>query len=112
MNELKLTEEEKHDLLGPPEGLSADIYCQQCGHCISQCPKNLDISTIMRSYMYAYGHKNLAHAQNTFAMAGIPDEPCVGCSTCLVDCTMGFDIKKKIQDIARIRDIPHEFVGA
>ena len=112
MSDLELSEKEKHDLTVPSEGLSTGIYCQQCGYCLSQCPEGLDIPTIMRGYMYAYGHKNLHHAQNTFDLASVPDGSCSGCSTCLVDCTMGFDIKKKIQDIARIRDIPREFISA
>ncbi len=111
MNDLKLSEEEKRDLKSPSEELSTGIYCQQCSKCIPQCPEGLDIPTIMRSYMYAYGHKNPAHAQHTFNIAGVPDKFCLGCSTCLVDCTMRFDIKSKIQDIARIRDIPREFVS-
>ena len=112
MDDLELSEEEKRDLESPSEELSKGIYCQQCSKCIPQCPEGLDIPTIMRSYMYAYGHKNLHHAQHTFDMARIPDEPCSECSSCVVDCTMGFDIKNKIQDIARIRDIPREFVSA
>ena len=111
MADLELSEEEKRDLKSPSDELSTGIYCQQCGKCIPQCPEGLDIPTIMRSYMYAYGHKNLAYAQHTFDMAGIPDESCLECTTCLVDCTMGFDIKNKIQDIARIRNIPREFVS-
>ena len=111
MTDLELSEEEKRDLKSPSEELSTGIYCQQCGKCVPQCPEGLDIPTIMRSYMYAYGHKNLSHAQHTFDVARVPDESCFGCSTCVVDCTMGFDIKTKILDIARIQDIPQEFIS-
>lgn len=111
MANLELSEEEKRDLKSPSEELSTGIYCQLCSKCIPQCPEGLDIPTIMRSYMYAYGHKNLAHAQHTFDIAKVPGGSCFECSTCLVDCTMGFDIKSKIQDIARIHDVPYDFIS-
>lgn len=54
MENLELTEEEMRDLEGPGGTASSGLYCQQCNECISQCPENLDIPTIMRGYMYAY----------------------------------------------------------
>ena len=110
MKDFELTDEKKRDLKRPSEGMSAGIYCQQCGRCIPQCPKGLDIPTIMRSYMYAYGHKNLAHAQQTLKSAKVPDAPCSGCSTCQVDCIMGFDIRNKVSDITRLRDVPEDLI--
>lgn len=109
MSDLKMTEEEKQDLKPPSEKLSSGIYCQQCNRCISQCPENLDIPTIMRSYMYAYGHRNLAHAQNTLSSSGLSSVPCNTCNDCSVKCQMGFDIRTKILDIARLKDIPEDF---
>ena len=110
MRNLGLTEEEKQDLKLPLEGLSAGIYCQQCGKCISQCSKELDIPSAMRSYMYAYGYKNLAHAQQTLRNANLPQYPCSDCTTCQIDCTMGFDIKNKITDINRLSKVPDDFL--
>ncbi len=110
MADLQLTEEEKHDLKAPADGLSADIYCQQCGTCLPQCPEGLDIPTMMRSYMYAYGYQNLAHAQQTLNHAHVHSNPCDDCASCSVNCTMDFDIKRKVQDIARIADIPGDFI--
>ncbi len=109
MSDLELTEEEKRDLETPSEKLSSGIYCQQCNRCIPQCPENLDIPTIMRSYMYAYGHRNLAHAQNTLSSSGLSSVPCNTCNDCTVKCQMGFDIRTKILDIARLKNVPEDF---
>jgi len=95
MADFELSEKEKRDLKSPSEELSTGIYCQQCSKCIPQCPEGLDIPTIMRSYMYAYGHKNLVHAQHTFDMARVPDRSCFGCSSCVVDYKQ---ILKQVQD--------------
>lgn len=110
MANLKLTEEEKLDLKPPVEGMSSGLYCQQCNQCIPQCPANLDIPTIMRSYMYAYGYRNLAHARETLCTAGLRSVTCESCNECKVTCQMGFDIKSKILDIARLKDVPEDLI--
>jgi len=112
MADLKLTEEEKRDLLPPSEELSSGMYCQQCGECLPQCPMKIDIPTIMRSYMYAYGYKNLPYAKQTILSTGLESNPCSGCKTCDVSCKMKFDIRQKICDISRIIDVPQDFLNA
>ena len=62
--------------------------------------------------MYAYGYKNTTHAYYNLANAGVPDKPCEDCGSCTVKCPSGFAIKQKITDIARIRNIPQEFLKA
>jgi predicted aldo/keto reductase-like oxidoreductase len=106
----ELTEEEKQDLKPPSEELSSGLYCQQCNQCISQCPESIDIPTIMRSYMYAYGYKNLDFALETLCSTGLRSFPCSDCSDCNVKCLMGFDVRSKILDIARLQDIPKDFI--
>jgi len=107
---LKLTDQELKELnlarLDKPRGL----YCQQCRQCLPQCPNNLDIPTIMRSYMYAYGYRNSPQAWHTLADADMSDDPCKRCETCSVKCLAGFDVKEKITDIARLKNIPADFV--
>ncbi|HSL85676.1 MAG TPA: hypothetical protein VK861_01935 [Bacteroidales bacterium] len=65
----------------------------------------------MRSYMYAYGHHNLPHARYTFLAAGPAMNPCGDCTTCKINCTMGFNIRQKISDISKIIDIPPDFLN-
>ncbi len=106
----ELTEKEKQDLKPPSEELSSGLYCQQCSKCIPQCPEQIDIPTIMRSYMYAYGYQNLEHARKTLCSTRIQSFPCRDCTYCTVHCQMGFDIRTKILDIARLQDVPVDFI--
>jgi succinate dehydrogenase/fumarate reductase-like Fe-S protein len=66
----------------------------------------------MRSYMYAYGYRNLDHAQQTLNLVQLSDKPCNQCEVCRVNCPTGFNVKNKIQDIARLKAVPQEFLRA
>lgn len=110
MNDLELTEEEQRALEPPSDEISAGLYCRQCGHCNSQCPEDMDIPTIMRSYMYAYGYRNLEIAHQTLCSTGLHSVPCHTCGKCIVNCPMGFDVRSKIVDIARLQEVPEDFV--
>lgn len=110
MEDLALTPEEKADLkLGDKLALTG-LYCQQCEKCLAQCPGNFDIPTFMRSYMYAYGYGNPFEARKTLETVNLADIPCQSCPACQVTCSMGFDVRKKIIDIARIKEVPEEFL--
>lgn len=110
MGNLTLTQEEKEDLqLGEKEAQSG-LYCQQCGTCQEQCPWNVDIPTLMRGYMYAYGYRNLGMAQNTLEELGSTLR-CTYCGSCSVRCPSGFDIRNKARDIIRLKNVPREFLG-
>lgn len=114
---LKMSEQELKDLNlavgnGPDRSLQPGLYCHQCKKCIPQCPHQLDIPTIMRSYMYAYGYKNTAQAWHTLATVDVSGKPCEKCDACNINCTAGFDIKNKILDISRLKDVPLDFVVA
>jgi predicted aldo/keto reductase-like oxidoreductase len=110
MEDLTLTPEEKADLRLEEGQAHAGLYCQQCGTCQGQCPSNVDVPTLMRSYMYAYGYRNMSQAHSTIEELG--DElPCSDCSSCQVVCPNGFDVPQKVKDIARLKAIPPEFLG-
>ncbi|MBN1159023.1 MAG: aldo/keto reductase [Bacteroidales bacterium] len=109
MEDLTLDEKEKRDLIPPGES-SAGLYCQQCGRCISQCRKGINIPAVMRSYMYAYGYRNLDHAYRTLCFSGLDAALCRDCTSCAVSCAMGFDVRTKILDIARLQDVPYDFI--
>ncbi len=110
MEDLQLTEHEKSDLKLADTNLLGGMFCQQCGTCLPQCRKNYDIPTAMRSYMYAYGYKNLRHAQQCLRDAILPENPCSECTSCHVNCTMGFDVRIKLVDIARLNSVPEDFL--
>ncbi|MFC1564572.1 aldo/keto reductase [candidate division KSB1 bacterium] len=112
MEDLKLTDQELADLkLDKGQQQSATgMFCSQCNECIPQCPHDLDIPTIMRSYMYAYGYEQPSKARETLDYVDLAGIPCSGCSTCSVTCASGFDVKKKVTDIARLKEVPREFL--
>ena len=107
---LKMTDQELKDLKLGSLGSVPTLYCHQCRKCIPQCTYNLDIPTIMRSYMYAYGYRNTSQAWHTLSGIELSGKTCEGCSSCSINCTAGFDIKDKILDIARLKDVPGDFV--
>jgi len=110
LEDLTLTPEERADLRLDEENVHARLHCQQCGTCEEQCPSNVDIPTLMKGYMYAYGYKNLSLAHSTIEDLG-SHLPCTDCDSCSVICPNGFDIPKKVQDIIRLKTIPQEFLG-
>ena len=110
MEDLSLTDQEKADLKLSMHPDSNGPYCQQCGTCIAQCRKNLDIPTLMRSHMYAFGYRNLVHARDTLSSVTKGENPCTDCDSCTVQCALNFDIKNKISDIARLNTVPESFL--
>jgi predicted aldo/keto reductase-like oxidoreductase len=111
MEDLTLTEQEKADLKldAGPEQSATGLFCSHCSECLPQCPHGVDIPTYMRSYMYAYGYGQFAKAKRNLEYTGTT-LPCNECSTCSVRCPSGFDVKSKVTDIARLRDVPGEFL--
>jgi uncharacterized protein len=107
---LKMSEQEMKDLkLASAE---PGLYCRQCRECLPQCPFNLEIPTIMRSYMYAYGYINTAQAWHTLAGVDLSGKPCESCSECSVKCASRFDVKSKILDISRLKEVPKDLILA
>lgn len=111
MADLTLSEQEKTDLRMSLHEREDGPFCQQCGRCVPQCRKGLDIPTLMRSHMYVYGYRNLAHARETMEYAGRASDPCAGCGACPVSCAMNFDVRSKIAKVARLNSVPKEFIA-
>ena len=110
MADLSLNDKDKSDLKLSLHDNPEAPFCQQCGVCLPQCRQGLDIPTLMRSHMYAFGYRNLAHAHDTLSYAAVETDPCSGCGTCSVSCVMDYDIRSKITKIARLNDVPREFL--
>jgi len=109
MTDLKLTPQELKDLrLGEQV---AGLYCQQCGQCVPGCSKSLPIPDLMRSYMYAYGYRNLQAAHELVGSLDVAENPCGSCASCSVVCAKGFDIADRVRDIARLRGVPGDFLA-
>ena len=86
------------------------LYCQGCEKCLSQCSEKLPIPDLMRAYMYTYGYRNPAHAQDLILSLNLPARVCEDCSHCPVKCSIGFNVSGKIRDVVRLREVPPEFI--
>lgn len=109
MNDLNLNEAEKKDL-----GLNMlleGMYCQGCAQCLRQCPQRLPIPDFMRAYMYAYGYRNMALAQDLISELKTKAGNCQDCGKCTVHCAKGFSVAEKIRDISRLYAVPKEFLS-
>jgi ferredoxin len=108
VGDVSLNAEEKKDL--EIAFNETGIFCKGCLSCNGQCPKNLPIPDLMRSYMYNYGYSAPAEAYETVASLELPDNPCDDCAVCNVNCAVGFNVKGKVSNIARIKNVPPEFL--
>ena len=88
----------------------AGLFCQGCEKCLEPCPEHLPIPELMRSYMYGHAYKNREAAQSLLLALDLPRTPCGDCDTCPVVCAKGFDVRARIRDIVRLRDVPREFL--
>lgn len=109
MNNPELTPNEISDL----ENTLAysGLYCTGCEICLPQCQLQLPVNDLMRSYMYNYGYGYAQKASETVKQLGLSSNPCESCSGCTVKCPMGFNVKERIADISRLKDIPTEFLA-
>jgi ferredoxin len=89
---------------------TAGLYCQGCGQCVKQCIARLPIPELMSTYMYAYGYRNPRFAQEVIISLDLPSQVCEDYSSCPVKCPNGWNLAGKIRNIARIRDVPSEFL--
>ena len=103
-----LTDSEKKDL--QMETSSPGLYCQGCGQCLKQCLAKLPIPDLMRAYMYGYGYREPALAQSLVVSLDLPRQVCEDCFSCPVKCLNSWNVAGKIRDIARLRDVPSEFL--
>lgn len=88
----------------------AGLYCQGCDTCLGQCPQGLPIPELMRSYMYGHAYRNRAAARSLLMALDLPATPCDDCERCPVVCAKRFDVRSRIRDIIRLRQVPQEFL--
>lgn len=107
--DIMLTEEELRDLrMDTSQG---GLFCMGCEECLDQCPHNLPIPDFMRTFMYAYGYRDLSLARSTIDSLALRGDACESCDGCHVTCTQGFNVAQKIRDIDRLRNVPSDFLA-
>jgi uncharacterized protein len=97
---LAYTHEEERFLADKTFAAEAE-FCQQCGKCRKDCPKQVDIPTLMRSHMYAVQYRNTGMAREMLASAapGRGLEACGACESCPVTCRNTVQIGRKIAQL-------------
>jgi predicted aldo/keto reductase-like oxidoreductase len=108
MDDLSLTETERLDLGGAAS--VPDYFCQGCGQCLQQCAVGLPIPDLMRAYMYAYGYRQPSLAHSLVESLELSGQLCGKCTRCPVSCMNNWNVRNKIQDIVRIKDVPSDFL--
>lgn len=97
---LAYTKEEERFLADQTFAVQAE-FCQQCGECKKDCPKQVDIPVLMRSHMYAVQYRNMGMAQSLLASCDLGRglDPCSSCTTCLAACRNTVPIARKIAEL-------------
>ena len=103
----ELTDEDRA-ALEPPK--LTGFYCQGCEACRGGCRSDLAVPELMRAFMYAHAYRNREAAQALLLELDLPRELCAGCDACAVECAKGFDVRERIADVVRLRDVPREFL--
>jgi len=109
LQDISISDDERNSLQALKE--KPGLYCYGCGQCLTQCPENLPLPDLMRACMYVHGYKNAQKAKGVIDQLTLSSRLCDHCETCRVNCTAGFDVKAKVRDIARLKDIPMEFLS-
>jgi predicted aldo/keto reductase-like oxidoreductase len=99
-SDLTYTEEERsflaeRDLQGKVQ------FCQQCKECLPTCPQNVDVPTLMRTYMYAAQYANFTHARQTLdeIPTGQSIFACGACTECTARCSNSINIGSRIDTL-------------
>jgi predicted aldo/keto reductase-like oxidoreductase len=109
MTDITLSSAEKEELIA--EVGNQGLYCNACSNCLPGCRNSLPIPEIMRAYMYAYGYGNLAMASELLSQTAVEADPCTGCDVCSAECVKGFNLRNKITDITRLRNVPCDLIA-
>lgn len=103
VRDLAYTEQEKKFLADKSFVAEAE-FCQQCGQCRQDCPKQVNVPLLMRSHMYAVQYRNTGVARQTLASAGPGRglDACAGCESCPVNCRNKVQIGRKIEELKNL----------
>jgi len=101
---LAYTEAEKNFLANKVFVAQAE-FCQQCGQCREDCPKRVDIPSLMRSHMYAVQYRNVSMARQLLAESKVGRglDACRDCESCQVRCRNTVQIARKIVQLKKLQ---------
>jgi predicted aldo/keto reductase-like oxidoreductase len=80
-------------------------FCQQCGQCREDCPKRVDIPSLMRSHMYSVQYRNVGMARQLVARSepGRGLAACRSCISCQAYCRNSVQIARKINQLKELQ---------
>jgi predicted aldo/keto reductase-like oxidoreductase len=80
-------------------------FCQQCGKCIEDCPKKVNVPALMRAHMYAVQYRRPALARELLSSlaAGQGIEACGECESCGARCRNTVQIARKISHLRALQ---------
>jgi len=98
---------EEREFVSDKKTMAEAQFCRQCGECREDCPKGVDIPTLMRSHMYTVQYSNHALAASTMATMGRGKglDACGDCDQCTAKCRNSVNIAMKIQSLKEIASI-------
>ncbi len=93
--------EEETKFLADKSFVASAEFCQQCGQCREDCPKQVDVPKLMRAHMYAVQYRNHEMARYTLASVapGQGIDACGECKSCSATCRNTVQIGRKIEQL-------------
>jgi predicted aldo/keto reductase-like oxidoreductase len=100
VHDLSYTEEERK-FLSDNEITIGLGFCHQCGQCVTDCPYDVDIPSLMRTHMYAAQYANFHEARCTLddIAVGRGLTACNVCGDCTATCVNTVDIAARIANL-------------
>lgn len=94
-----LTEEEMKTLMGVTDSMLDILPCTACRYCVTHCPQELDIPTLLSMYNeLRYANGLITH----MAVDALPEEKkpnaCIGCRSCEAVCPQQMKISEAMAD--------------
>lgn len=101
---LDYTKEEENFLRSRNVKLAMESVCRQCGTCMSSCPYNVDIPSLMRTHMYllSYGNPLMARITLDRIDSGNGLDKCAACSNCTGRCRYNVPVSERINELKGI----------
>ena len=101
---LNFTKEEEDFFKSNDIKLAIQSVCRHCGKCVSSCPQNADIPSLMRTRMYSLSYGNPLMAKQTLSQIqprrGL--DICRDCEKCTGQCQYRVPIANHIHDLKEI----------
>jgi len=82
-------------------------FCRQCGQCLPDCPRGVNIPLLMRSHMYAVQYSNYSLAADTARSIARGEglAACKDCEYCRANCRNSVNIAMRIKSLKEIASV-------